>query len=62
MVEETAYCRSVGEHSQKQGHLGESRVDRARLSWVMWEKERGKGREKETGAVARRPKIQKREG
>ena len=26
MVEEKVYYRYVGEHSQRQGHLGESRV------------------------------------
>lgn len=27
VVEETVYCAHVGEHSQKQGHLGVFRVD-----------------------------------
>ena len=26
-----------GKHSQRQRHLGESRVDMTRLSWPMWE-------------------------
>ena len=46
MVERQVYCRNTGEHSQRQGHLGESRVDvTSRWSWDMWETER----EKETG-------------
>lgn len=29
------YCRYVGEHSQTQGHLGESTGGMTRLSWAM---------------------------
>ena len=44
MVEENIYCRTVVEHSQKQGHLGESRVDMTRLRVMLGEVERN-GRE-----------------
>ena len=36
VVEEKVLCRYVGEHSQRQEHLGESRVGMIRLSYVMW--------------------------
>lgn len=32
--EEEVHYRDVGEHSQRQRHLGESRVDVTRLSWT----------------------------
>jgi hypothetical protein len=35
MVEEKVDCRQKEEHSQRQGHLGESGVNMARLSWAM---------------------------
>lgn len=60
MVEEKGYCRYAGEHSQRRGYLGESRVDVTRLSWAMWEK--GRARERERGdwsAAARKPTVQK---
>ena len=38
MVEKKVYCRLKGEHSQRQRHLTESRVDVTRLSWAMWGK------------------------
>ena len=43
-----SYCRQKGEHRQRQGHLGEPRVDMSRLKWAMWEREKRwkeKGRE-----------------
>lgn len=57
MVEERIYYRYVGEHSQSQGHLGESRVHMAL--------NRGRGRKGERerggpGAVVMRPKGTKR--
>lgn len=59
MVAETIYYSYVGDHSQKQGHLGKARVDMARLSWAMWEQgERGREERGEPG-VAARPKVQK---
>lgn len=33
--DEKVYCRHEGEHSQRQRRLGESRVNKARLSWAM---------------------------
>ena len=42
MVEEKVYYRHVGEHSQRQRHLGESRVDMTRLSCTMWGEGEGK--------------------
>jgi predicted phosphoadenosine phosphosulfate sulfurtransferase len=35
MVEEDVYYRYVGEHSQRQEHLGEHRVNMTRLSCAM---------------------------
>jgi hypothetical protein len=35
MVEEKVYYRYVGEHSQRQTHLGESSMDMNGLTWVM---------------------------
>lgn len=46
MVEKKVDCRRVGEHSQRQGHVGESRVDRT-LSHV---------RGGEPGAATRKPR------
>ena len=43
MAEEKVYYRCVEEHSQRQLHLGESRVDVTRLSWAMWGDGEGKG-------------------
>ena len=56
MVEGKFYCRYEGENSQRQTHLGESRVDMT-LSHVR----RGgkKGKRGQPGAAARRPKVQK---
>jgi hypothetical protein len=51
MVEEKVYCRCVGEHSQRQGHLGESRVGHVRRfgsgKRESQEARRVKGRQKE---------------
>lgn len=41
-VEEKVYYRTVGEKSQRQGPVGESRVDITRPNWAM----RGRGRER----------------
>lgn len=54
---EKVNCRFVGEHSQRQGHLRESRVDVNSLSWAMCGRERG-----EPGAAARRPRGTKKAG
>lgn len=35
-VEEKGYYRRVEEHSRRHRHLGESRVDMIRLTWIMW--------------------------
>lgn len=35
MVEEKAYYRCVGEHSQRWGHLGWSGADITKLSWAL---------------------------
>jgi hypothetical protein len=53
-VEKTVYYRYVGEHSQRQGHLEESRAGMTRLSCAMWG-EWGVVRE-EPGAAAKRYK------
>lgn len=42
MVDEKVYYRYLGEHRQRQGHLGESREDMTRLNWATWEGEGGK--------------------
>jgi hypothetical protein len=49
---EKVYFRHMGEHSQRQGHLGEPRVDMTQSNG------RGGGREGkgEPGAASRRPK------
>jgi hypothetical protein len=57
MVGEKVYYRYVGEHSQRQTHLGESRVDMT-LSHVG---KKRKGKRGEPGAAARRPKVQKKQ-
>jgi hypothetical protein len=44
MVEEEVYCGYVGEHTQRQGHLTEPRVDITRLSCVVWRGGRGRER------------------
>lgn len=36
VVEEKDFCRYVGEHRQRQQHLGEYRVDMTKLSWAVW--------------------------
>lgn len=41
MVEEEAYYRYTRDHSQRQTHPGESRVDMARMSWAQAERGRG---------------------
>lgn len=43
---EEVYYRNVGERRRRPGHLGESRGDRARLSWALCG-EMGRGRERE---------------
>lgn len=55
MVEEKLNYRYVGEHSQRQGrgHLGETRVDMITLSWALWERVRGREREKGKGGTRR---------
>ena len=56
--EEEVYYRCVGEHRQRQGLLGESRVYMAGLSWAMWGSlERGE--RGELGVIDRKPKVQK---
>jgi hypothetical protein len=42
-----------GDHSQRQGHLRESRVDMTRLSWAMCgdREVKGEGREKQDEAI-----------
>ena len=63
MVEEKVYYRYVGEHSQRQKHLGEPRVDMTRLSLAMWGGERGRRSSKgKPGAAARTSKVQKKVG
>lgn len=55
MVLENVYYRYVGEHSQSQGYLRESRVDMTRLNSAMlgvW----GRGRAGKPGAASRGPK------
>ena len=52
MVEEEAYCRFVGEHGQRQRHLGMSRV----FMTLNHVERRG------PTAAAKRPKVQKRSG
>lgn len=61
-MEEKVYGRYLGTHSQRQGHLGEFRMDRTKLSCAMWDREgKGEGREgrEDPGAAARGPKVQK---
>lgn len=63
MVEEKSYYRYVGDHSQRQGYQGESRVDRTRLSWAMWD--RGEEGRRESGNKVQMPggqEVQKRRG
>lgn len=61
---EKVYYGYVGEHSQKQGRLGESRVDTSRLSRALQGEGEGERREDraEPGAAAMRPKGTKIEG
>ena len=60
MVEKKVYCLYVGEHSQRQGHLGESRVDMTRLSWAIWQRGSRRGGERcKSNTAARRPKETK---
>jgi hypothetical protein len=40
----------VGEHNQRQGHLGELKVDKI-LSQAMWEEGKGKGEGREGNQV-----------
>lgn len=56
MVEEKVYCRYVREHSQRQRHQGEARVDMTRLSHVR-RGERREGRGGEPSTVARSPHM-----
>ena len=44
-----SYCRQKGEHRQRQGHLGETRVDMSRLNWAMREREKRGRRREERG-------------
>ena len=49
VVEEQVHCQYVGEHSQRRGHLGESRVDMIHpLSHVRRAGRRKEKREKRT--------------
>lgn len=59
VVKEKVYCEYMGEHSQSQGPLGESKVDMT-LSWAMGG-DRVEERE-EPGAATRRPRGTKRIG
>lgn len=45
MVEEKAYCRCVGNHSQRRAHLGETRVDLTRQNCAT----EGEGERKKQG-------------
>lgn len=60
-MEDKVYYRHVGGHSQRQGHLGEFRVDLTRLSWVLWERRREKG-EKRTRCVSQEVKGTREQG
>lgn len=41
--EEKIYYKYVGKRSQRQRHLGESRMDTTRLNWAMQEREKKRG-------------------
>lgn len=58
MVEEEAYYRYTRDHSQRQTHPGESRVDMARMSWAQAER----GRERENGERGTRYNSQETKG
>jgi hypothetical protein len=55
------YCSYVGEHSQRQGNLGEYRVAKTRLNCSRRGEEEGKEGEG-PDVAARRPKLTKRAG
>lgn len=59
MGEEKAYRRDVEEHSERQGYQRKFRADINKLSWAMLDGGRERRRDKGTGAVARRPDVQK---
>lgn len=60
MVDEKVYCRKKGEHYHRQTHLGESREVKT-LRQRGKQGGEGRGERAEQGAVAWRPKAQKRQ-
>jgi hypothetical protein len=52
------YCRCAGEHSQRQGPPGESRVDMT-LSWAMLEVEERKDKGVERGTTGSSQEAQR---
>ena len=65
MVDEKVYSRYMEEHSQRQGHLGDSRVGMTRLSWATWggREEEGEERAGEPGgSMVRREQVTKMSG
>lgn len=63
MVEEKAHCRYVGDHSQRQAHLGESRVDLTRLSCTLWGDVKGqRGGERRTRCSSQKTQTYKESG
>lgn len=56
---EKVYYRSVGENSQRQGPVGESRVVMTRLSWAMEGKRKGDEREQNQVQQPGGPKVQR---
>lgn len=54
VVGDILLSRYVGEHSQRQGHQGESRVVLTRLSWVIWREGKGKAEGRGRSAAASR--------
>lgn len=51
MEEEKVHYRDTGEQSQRQWHLGESRMDMTRLNWAVWGGVKGRGRAGESVAA-----------
>jgi hypothetical protein len=56
MVEGKGYCSYMGEHSQRQAHLGESRAVMTRLSKAICGGGKGKGEGNQQPGV---PKVSK---
>ena len=58
VVKEKVYCRYVGEHSQRQRHLRDSRMDVTGLSCALCGEGGGKGRWErgEPDAATKKPK------